>query len=111
MRKRAGSARALVTTPRSCSSTSHDGARPILAASIHKLIARTQHTFGFTGVVISHTIPQVFDISDYVAMLADGVIQATKPRTNSSESQNPVCAAVHPWRELKDPYRYCRRIP
>ena len=91
MRKRAGLARALVTDPEIVLfDEPTTGLDPILAASIHQLIARTQHTFGFTGIVISHTIPQVFDISDYVAMLADGVIQEAKPTHEFTKSHNPA---------------------
>jgi len=33
---------------------------PVLATSIHHLFARTQNEFGYTGIIVSHTIPQVF---------------------------------------------------
>jgi phospholipid/cholesterol/gamma-HCH transport system ATP-binding protein len=91
MRKRAGLARALVTDPEIVLfDEPTTGLDPILASSIHQLIARTQKTFGFTGVVVSHTIPQVFDISDYVAILANGVIEEAKPANEFQTSQNPV---------------------
>jgi len=91
MRKRAGLARALVTDPEIVLfDEPTTGLDPILAASIHQLIARTQKTFGFTGVVVSHTIPQVFDISDYVAILANGVIEEAKPANEFLVSKNPV---------------------
>lgn len=91
MRKRAGLARALVTDPEIVLfDEPTTGLDPILAASIHQLIARTQRTFGFTGVVVSHTIPQVFDISDYVAILANGVIEEVKPSNEFQVSKNPI---------------------
>jgi phospholipid/cholesterol/gamma-HCH transport system ATP-binding protein len=91
MRKRAGLARALVTDPEIVLfDEPTTGLDPILAASIHQLIARTQRTFGFTGVVVSHTIPQVFDISDYVAILANGVIEEAKPSNEFQASKNPI---------------------
>jgi phospholipid/cholesterol/gamma-HCH transport system ATP-binding protein len=91
MRKRAGLARALVNDPEIVLfDEPTTGLDPILASSIHQLIARTQKTFGFTGVVVSHTIPQVFDISDYVAILANGVIEEAKPAGEFVTSQNPV---------------------
>jgi phospholipid/cholesterol/gamma-HCH transport system ATP-binding protein len=91
MRKRAGLARALVTDPEIVLfDEPTTGLDPILASSIHQLIARTQRTFGFTGVVVSHTIPQVFDISDYVAILANGVIEEIKPSKEFQASQNPI---------------------
>jgi phospholipid/cholesterol/gamma-HCH transport system ATP-binding protein len=91
MKKRAGLARALVTNPEIVLfDEPTTGLDPILAASIHQLIARTQQAFGFTGVVISHTIPQVFGISDYVAILANGVIEEAGPSKEFQASKNPI---------------------
>jgi phospholipid/cholesterol/gamma-HCH transport system ATP-binding protein len=91
MKKRAGLARALIMDPEIVLfDEPTTGLDPILATSIHQLITRTQETFGFTGVLVSHTIPQVFDISDYVAMLADGVIEEISPPGAFRASQNPA---------------------
>ncbi|HLN87463.1 MAG TPA: ABC transporter ATP-binding protein [Candidatus Limnocylindrales bacterium] len=91
MKKRAGLARALIMDPEIVLfDEPTTGLDPILATSIHQLIARTHATFGFTGVLVSHTIPQVFDISDYIAMLADGVIEEVSPPKNFCASQNPA---------------------
>ena len=91
MKKRAGLARALVMDPEIVLfDEPTTGLDPILAASIHQLIARTQQTFGFTGVVVSHTIPQVFEISDFVAILADGVIAEVSPPDKFQQSPNPI---------------------
>jgi len=91
MKKRAGLARALIMDPEIVLfDEPTTGLDPILATSIHQLIARTHDTFGFTGVLVSHTIPQVFDISDYVAMLADGVIEEISPPKTFCASQNPA---------------------
>ena len=91
MKKRAGLARALIMDPEIVLfDEPTTGLDPILASSIHQLIARMHATFGFTGVLISHTIPQVFDISDYVAMLANGVIVELSPPKTFRASQNPV---------------------
>jgi phospholipid/cholesterol/gamma-HCH transport system ATP-binding protein len=91
MKKRAGLARALIMDPEIVLfDEPTTGLDPILASSIHQLIARMHATFGFTGVLISHTIPQVFDISDYVAMLANGVIEELSPPKAFRASQNPV---------------------
>lgn len=91
MRKRAGLARALVTDPEIVLfDEPTTGLDPVLATGIHQLIAKTQETFGFTGVVVSHTIPQVFEISDYIAILADGIIEEFKPTQEFQSSKNPV---------------------
>ena len=91
MKKRAGLARALVMDPEIVLfDEPTTGLDPVLGTGIHQLIARTQQTFGFTGVVVSHTIPQVFEISDYVAILANGVIEEVGPPKEFQASQNPV---------------------
>ena len=91
MKKRSGLARALVMDPEIVLfDEPTTGLDPVLATGIHQLIARTQETFGFTGVVVSHTIPQVFAISDYVAMMANGVIEEINPPKEFQSSQNPV---------------------
>jgi phospholipid/cholesterol/gamma-HCH transport system ATP-binding protein len=91
MKKRAGLARALIMDPEIVLfDEPTTGLDPILATSIHQLIARTQETFGFTGVLVSHTIPQVFDISDYVAMLANGVIEEVTSPEAFRASKNPA---------------------
>jgi phospholipid/cholesterol/gamma-HCH transport system ATP-binding protein len=91
MRKRAGLARALIMDPQIVLfDEPTTGLDPVLATSIHHLIARTHKEFGFTGIIVSHTIPQVFDISDYVAMLANGVIEQVSPPQAFCASDNPV---------------------
>lgn len=91
MKKRAGLARALIMDPEMVLfDEPTTGLDPVLATGIHQLIARSQAAFGFTGVLVSHTIPQVFDISDYVAMLANGVIEEITPPEAFRNSQNPV---------------------
>jgi phospholipid/cholesterol/gamma-HCH transport system ATP-binding protein len=91
MKKRAGLARALIMDPEIVLfDEPTTGLDPVLATSIHQLIARTHATFGFTGVLVSHTIPQVFGISDYIAMLANGVIEEVSPPEAFCASQNPV---------------------
>jgi len=91
MKKRAGLARALILDPEIVLfDEPTTGLDPVLATGIHQLIARTHEDFGFTGVVVSHTIPQVFDISDNVAILANGVIEEIKPTKEFQASRNPI---------------------
>ncbi|HET9963012.1 MAG TPA: ABC transporter ATP-binding protein [Nitrospiraceae bacterium] len=80
MRKRAGLARALVMEPEiMLFDEPTTGLDPLMAKSIHDLIVEMQHTFGFTAVMVSHEIPEIFGISDYVAMLKKGRIAAMAP--------------------------------
>ncbi len=46
--------------------------------------------FKFTGVIVSHDIPEVFKISDRVAMLANGVITEVAATEEFIESGNPI---------------------
>lgn len=91
MRKRAGLARALIMDPEIVLfDEPTTGLDPVLATGIHQLIARMHDTFGFTGVLVSHTIPQVFEISHYVAILANGIIEEFNPTRDFQSSQNPI---------------------
>jgi ABC-type transport system involved in resistance to organic solvents, ATPase component len=75
MRKRAGLARALVMQPEIILfDEPTTGLDPLMAKSIHDLITGMQQKFGFTAVMVSHEIPEIFGISDYVAMLKGGQI-------------------------------------
>jgi phospholipid/cholesterol/gamma-HCH transport system ATP-binding protein len=91
MKKRAGLARALIMDPEIVLfDEPTTGLDPVLATGIHELIAQTQKEFAFTGIVVSHTIPQVFEISDYVAILARGIVEEYKPTDEFKASSNPV---------------------
>jgi phospholipid/cholesterol/gamma-HCH transport system ATP-binding protein len=102
MKKRAGLARALVINPAIILfDEPTTGLDPLLARQVHTLIAGMQQRFGFTAVIVSHDIPGVFGISDYVAMLWDGVIEevaATKEfqRTTNAIARTFLDAAAGP---------------
>jgi phospholipid/cholesterol/gamma-HCH transport system ATP-binding protein len=91
MKKRAGLARALVTQPEIVLfDEPTTGLDPLLGKSIHQLIRKMHEAFKFTGVIVSHDIPEVFKISDRVAMLAEGVITEVGATEEFLASQNPV---------------------
>jgi len=91
MKKRAGLARALVMQPEIVLfDEPTTGLDPLLGRSIHDLIRRMHATFGFTGVIVSHDIPEVFQISDRVAMLANGIIEEVGTTQEFLASKNPV---------------------
>jgi phospholipid/cholesterol/gamma-HCH transport system ATP-binding protein len=90
MRKRAGLARALVMQPEIILfDEPTTGLDPLMAKSIHDLITHMQRTFGFTAVMVSHEIPEIFGISDYVAMLKRGKIAAMAPALEFQRTTNP----------------------
>jgi phospholipid/cholesterol/gamma-HCH transport system ATP-binding protein len=90
MRKRAGLARALVMQPDIVLfDEPTTGLDPLMAKSIHDLITGTQRAFGFTAVMVSHEIPEIFSISDYVAMLKQGRIAAMAPAREFLDTADP----------------------
>jgi len=91
MKKRAGLARALVTQPEiMLFDEPTTGLDPLLGKSIHELIRRMHDKFKFTGVIVSHDIPEVFKFSDRVAMLANGVIIESGTTEEFTASTNPM---------------------
>ena len=57
--------------------------------------------FNFTGIIVSHDIPEVFNISDHVAMLANGVIIEAGTTEEFIASENPRGAAIHAGRNRR----------
>lgn len=91
MKKRAGLARALVTQPEiMLFDEPTTGLDPLLGKNIHQLIRKMHQTFKFTGVIVSHDIPEVFRISDRVAMLVDGVIAEVGSTEEFIASAHPM---------------------
>jgi len=90
MRKRAGLARALVMEPEIILfDEPTTGLDPLMVKSIHDLIVTTQRRFGFTAVMVSHEIPEIFGISDWVAMLRRGKIAAMAPAREFQQTTDP----------------------
>ncbi len=75
MKKRVALARALVMEPDIVLfDEPTTGLDPVICSSIHQLIAKSHERFNFTGVIISHEVPGIFEIADRIAMLFDGKI-------------------------------------
>ena len=75
MRKRVALARALMTDPEIILfDEPTTGLDPIRKNAVLSMISDYQKKFGFTGVVVSHEIPDIFYISQRIAMLNDGRI-------------------------------------
>ena len=91
MRKRVAIARALVTEPEIVFfDEPTTGLDPVLVNTIHHLILDLHRRFRFTAVVVSHEIPEIFEIADTVAMLHEGRIVEVGPPTAIQGSTNPV---------------------
>lgn len=91
MKKRAGLARALVMEPEIILfDEPTTGLDPLMAKAIHELMCSMQRTFGFTAIMVSHEIPEIFGFSDYVAMLKEGRIGAMAPTAEFVRTTDPV---------------------
>ncbi len=75
MKKRVALARALVTDPEIVLfDEPTTGLDPIRKGVVYSMISDYQKKFGFTGVIVSHDIPNIFYISQRIAMLEEGKI-------------------------------------
>jgi phospholipid/cholesterol/gamma-HCH transport system ATP-binding protein len=91
MKKRVALARALITDPEIVLfDEPTTGLDPIRKKAVHHMISDYQQKFGFTGVVISHDIPDIFDISQRVAMLNDGCIIFEGTRNELAVALDPA---------------------
>ncbi len=92
MKKRVGLARAVVLEPKIILfDEPTTGLDPIIKRAIHQLIIDTHGKFGFTAVIVSHEIPDIFDVAQNVAMLFQGkILQHGTP----DEIRNSVDPAI-----------------
>ena len=91
MRKRVAIARALVTEPEIVFfDEPTTGLDPILVNTIHHLILDLHRKLRFTAVMVSHEIPEIFEIADAVAMLYEGRIVETGSPAAIQASANPI---------------------
>lgn len=75
MQKRVSMARALISNPEIVLfDEPTTGLDPIRKNAVHNMISDYQKKFEFTGVLVSHEIPDIFFISQRVAMLSEGRI-------------------------------------
>lgn len=91
MRKRVGLARALVLNPQVVFFD-----EPTTGLDVHKsneiyrLFHKTQQKLGYTAVIVSHDVPKIFKLADYVALLADGAVQGCMSPEEFQLSDNPL---------------------
>ena len=91
MKKRVGLARALLMDPRIILfDEPTTGLDPIISRAIHQMIRSTHGKFGYTAVVVSHEIPEIFDISDNVAVLYRGKIIEVGTSQQILRSRDPM---------------------
>ncbi len=76
MKKRVALARALITDPEIILfDEPTTGLDPIRKNAVHSMIQEYQSRFGFTAVIVSHEIPDIFFIAQRVAMIDRGRIR------------------------------------
>lgn len=91
MKKRVALARALVTDPEIVLfDEPTTGLDPIRKTAVHSMISDYQKRFGFTGIIVSHEIPDVFFISQRVAMLNEGQIRFEGTPDEIQQIADPV---------------------
>ena len=94
MVKRAALARALVMDPEiMLFDEPTTGLDPVIGAAILNVIDSCHKRLSFTGIIVTHEIPKVFDIVDRVAMLHEGVIWAEGTPQELMSSAEPIVNA------------------
>jgi phospholipid/cholesterol/gamma-HCH transport system ATP-binding protein len=90
MKKRVGLARALLLNPRIILfDEPTTGLDPIICKAIHRLIQEMHEKFGFTAVIVTHEVPEIFSLCQYVAMLLEGKVLAAGSPEEIQRSTDP----------------------
>lgn len=91
MKKRVGLARALVLKPKIIffdePTTGLDVAK---SNELYRIFFRTQQKLKYTAVIVSHDVPKIFKLADYVALINNGVIQGCLSPEAFQLSEDPV---------------------
>lgn len=91
MQKRTALARALITDPKIVLfDEPTTGLDPIRKNAVLTMIARNHRNFGFTAILVSHDIPDVFYISDRIALIEEGSIVFEGSPFDIKQSEHPV---------------------
>lgn len=90
-RKRVGMARCLVLNPKIILfDEPNTGLDPLVGQEVYNLIKEGQDKWGVSGVVISHELPEVFQVADRVAMILGGRIIFEGTPTEFTASSEPA---------------------
>jgi phospholipid/cholesterol/gamma-HCH transport system ATP-binding protein len=84
-------ARALITEPKVLLvDEPNTGLDPLDGQEVYDLINACKNQWGFTGLVISHELPEVFQVSERVAMILGGKIIAEGTPAEMIASTDPA---------------------
>ncbi len=90
MRKRVGLARALVLNPKVVffdePTTGLDDNK---SNEIYRLFHKTQAKLQYTAFIVSHDVPKIFKLADYVALIHEGTIVECLPPEEFQLAKNP----------------------
>ncbi|MEF3168873.1 MAG: ABC transporter ATP-binding protein [Deltaproteobacteria bacterium] len=90
MKKRVGLARALILEPKIVFlDEPTTGLDVKMSKEIYRLIHTTQERLGFTAVIVSHDVPKIFKLADYIALMAASRIQGCLTPVEFQLSDNP----------------------
>jgi phospholipid/cholesterol/gamma-HCH transport system ATP-binding protein len=91
MKKRVAAARCLVMDPEILLfDEPTTGLDPVTANSIYSIIKKLNRERKMTSFIISHEIPEIFDVADRAAMIHDGKIAAFGSSQEIRNSANPI---------------------
>jgi len=90
MKKRVGLARALQLDPEIVLfDEPTTGLDPVMTQDIYDLFTRTQGRLGYTAVIVSHDIPQIFALADQIILLNKGELDVFTHANQISLSTKP----------------------
>jgi phospholipid/cholesterol/gamma-HCH transport system ATP-binding protein len=90
MKKRVGLARALQLDPEIVLfDEPTTGLDPVMTREIYDLFTRTQRRLGYTAIIVSHDIPQVFSLADQIILLNKGELDVFTDPDQIPHSSKP----------------------
>ncbi|MBW2654860.1 MAG: ATP-binding cassette domain-containing protein [Deltaproteobacteria bacterium] len=94
MQKRVALARALVTDPKIVLfDEPTTGLDPVRKKNVHSMIQEYQEKFEFTAVIVSHDIPEIFNLAQRIALLDAGIIQFEGSKKEILDSHSKILNA------------------
>ena len=91
MRKRVALARALVIDPKIVLfDEPTTGLDPIRKKKIHSMIQEYKKKFEFTAIIVSHDIPEIFNVAQRIALLDDGIIKFEGSKKDILDSHGKI---------------------